>query len=228
MLGLSCCGGTPTNTANVAPLPSATTTVQTPIAHRGPSDALVRAWPLEAGDGVAYVDVAGLAGTNSVAALIAATGPIIGPPLFNPDEATCARGLIAAVREIAIGVVGNDMVFVARVAGDLPNLGACVDGVAPIELAGAKQAYATGKDVVAVTAGGVFVYAERSIAERALRGDNDGRALRAIAAPRERIMASPTTPATATRATCPSSSPTTASRRTRRSTSRTKRRRARS
>jgi hypothetical protein len=180
VLGLACCGGAPNNTASVAPLPSATATVQTPIAHRGPSDALVRAWPLDSSDGVAYFDVAGVAGTKSVAALIAATGPILGPPIFNPEEAACARGLIVAMREIAIGVVGNDMVFVARVAGDLPPLGSCVDGIAPIEMAGAKQAYKTGNDVVAVGAGGIFVYAERSIAERALKGDNDGRALRAM------------------------------------------------
>jgi hypothetical protein len=181
VLGLVCCGGAPNNTANVAPLPSATSTVQTPNApHRGPSDALARAWPLENNEGFAYVDVAGLAGTKSVAALIAATGPILGPPLFNPEETACARGLVIAMREIAIGVVGNDMVFVARVAGDLPSLGGCVDGLAPIEMAGAKQAYKTGNDVVAVTADGIFVYAEKSIAERALRGNNEGRTLRAI------------------------------------------------
>lgn len=180
VLGLWCCGGAPNNAANVAPLPSATATVQTPVAHRGPSDTLVRAWPLESSEGVAYIDVAGLARTKSVAALIAATGPILGPPIFNPDEAACALGLIVAVREVAIGVVGNDMVFVARVAGDLPTLDKCVDGIAPIDVAGAKQAYKTGNDVIAVSAGGVLVYAERSIAERALRGDNDGRALRAM------------------------------------------------
>ena len=118
------CGGASSGQPTAVALPSASSTAPDPLPTRGPSEALLAAWPLAEAPSVAYADLHGLVQTKLFQGLVPAL--IATPSLLTPDQATCATSLAAGARELLVGAQRTHEAFVIRFDKDTPSLRRCI------------------------------------------------------------------------------------------------------
>jgi hypothetical protein len=122
------CGGATATTPVALPTASANATATTApsVPMRGPSEALLHAWPLGSAPTIAYADLEGLAHTKLFEGLL---GALFGlPSLLTAEQTTCARSLASTMKEVAFGVHGQEEALVARFAPSA-SLRSCVNQV---------------------------------------------------------------------------------------------------
>ena len=113
-------------------LPSATATTATtppPQPGRGPSAALLDAWPGDARGEILYADLDGLFHTKLVDGLVPPLLSTLGqaPALLDPAQVQCVRDLVSSAKEVATATHGKDTIVVVRLEKTTPSIRACAD-----------------------------------------------------------------------------------------------------
>lgn len=176
---VSCGGARPTPTATIAPIPSASAA---PVVH----DPIARMWPIAKPDALVRVDVGGLLasplGSRTILTGLKGVFAELGDRI-PATQVRCIEDALASAKDLVAGASSEGTFAIIRYdAARFASPRACLDPAEPVDVTGAREAWKSGKMVVAVASPGLVVAGAPALVDAALRGTgNDPRALASVA-----------------------------------------------